>query len=181
MKQFNQSMQFVKRALGCAIFLFSYMYGHAQEVKLLQGEEWTNIPMEQTQSELKPGWKILDFKLKDKVVHYFWGEQSRTLTDDAQPSFLIIPAENEVLVDYAIVQLSRKNGYRRLSKPRLMDNRYERIIPSGFQIQAAQGEGFICRPLSSLSAGEYIVVNLNQKPIGEMEDIKAFPFQVPRK
>ncbi len=168
-------------ALVCANFLFPIMPCYAQEVKMLQGKQWTNIPAEQTQSELKPGWKILDFKLKDKVIRYFWGERSNAITDDATPSFLIILGENERLVDYAIVQLSRKNGYRKLSKPRLADNDYDRIVPSGFHIQAAPDEGFICRPISPLSWGEYIVVHLNQKSIGEMEDIKAFPFQVPKK
>ena len=67
------------------------------------------LTAEQTQSELKPGWIVFDIKLKDKLIHYLSGGSSSQLTDDNMPEFHIVPAEHEVLADYAKYVCRKRN------------------------------------------------------------------------
>lgn len=134
---------------------------------------------EQTQTEIKPGWKIADIQLKSKAVKYFWGKQAQQLTDDQMPTFIIHPKETEKLVDYAIIRLKQKRQYRTIPSPRLFENDYLRIEPKNFSIKTLEDISFECRPLKALEKGEYILINLAQKPIGELQDFVAFPFRVP--
>ncbi len=80
----------------------------AQKVELKVRDNFATLKAEQTQSELKPGWTVFDIKLKDKLTRYLSGGHSSQLTDDNMPEFHIIPAEDEVLADYAIIRLLNK-------------------------------------------------------------------------
>ena len=40
-------------------------------------------------------------------------------------------------------------------------------------------QGFVCKPRNPLDKGEYILVYLNQTPIGELRDLKVYSIQVP--
>lgn len=152
---------------------------YAQKVELKVQDNLVKLMPEQTQSELKPGWTIFDIKLKDKLVHYLTGGHSSQLTDDNMPEFHIIPSENEMLNDYAILRLQNKKYYRRLPKNNIWENDYIRVEPSNFFIKSDGDNGFICHPLDALIKGEYILLNLKQNPIGDLKDLKVYSFQVP--
>lgn len=152
---------------------------YAQQVELKVADNFVKLAAEQTQSELKPGWIIFDIKMKDKVTHYLDGGHSSQLTDDNMPEFHIIPAENEVLADYAVIRLLNKKYYRKLPKSNLLENDYKRVEPASFFIKSDGDNGFVCHPLEALTKGEYILLNLKQKPIGDLEDLKVYTFQVP--
>ena len=47
----------------CLLLLF-VLPVKAQKVEIAVGEGWAEIPVQQTQSELKPGWKIVDYQMK---------------------------------------------------------------------------------------------------------------------
>lgn len=149
----------------------------AQKVETMVGDAWAEIPVLQTQSELKPGWKIVDYQMKSKLIHYLSGGRATQLTDGDRPAFRITPGEEEVLVDYVVIRLKAAKYYRKIPKSRLMDNDYMRLEPSRFDIKA-ENEAFICRPLQPFKAGEYILVSLSQSPIGELQDLLVYPFSV---
>jgi len=152
---------------------------HAQKVELKVTDSYAEIRAEQTQTELKPGWTVFDIKLKDKFIHYLDGAHATQLTDDGSPEFRITPAGNEVLADYAVIRLQGRKYYRRMAKSNVRENEYKRIEPEHFFIKSDGKDGFICRPLEPLLRGDYILLNIAQKPIGDLEDLRVYPFRIP--
>ena len=166
----------MKRILSL-LALLSALFAQAQKVEIAIAGNWAEIPAQQTQSELKPGWKIVDYQTKSRLTHYLFGGRASQLAEGNRPTFRVAPGSEEVLVDYALIQLKRFKSYRKLPKPQLSDNAYVRLEPDKFSIKA-EGEAFLCQPLSPLAPGEYILVNLSQQPIGELGDLRVYPFCV---
>ena len=159
------------------LMLLSALNVGAQKVELAVGEGWVEIPVQQTQSELKPGWKIVDYQMKSKLTHYLSGGHASQLTDGNRPVFRVTPAEKEVLIDYVLIRLKESKYYRKMFKPLLIECNYTRLEPSYFDIKA-ESDSFICQPRQPLKPGEYILVNLTQPPIGELQDLLVYPFCV---
>lgn len=157
--------------------LLSALNVGAQKVELAVGEGWVEIPVQQTQSELKPGWKIVDYQMKSKLTHYLSGGHASQLTDGNRPVFRVTPAEKEVLIDYVLIRLKASKYYRKMFKPLLIECNYTRLEPSYFDIKA-ESDSFICQPRQPLQPGEYILANLKQQPIGELQDLLVYPFSV---
>ena len=159
------------------LMLLSALNVGAQKVELAVGEGWVEIPVQQTQSELKPGWKIVDYQMKSKLTHYLSGGHASQLTDGNRPVFRVTPAEKEVLIDYVLIRLKASKYYRKMFKPLLIECNYTRLEPSAFDIKA-ESDSFICQPRQPLQPGEYILANLKQQPIGELQDLLVYPFSV---
>lgn len=157
--------------------LFCVLNVQAQKVEIAVGESWAEIPVQQTQSELKPGWKIVDYQMKSRLTHYLSGGHASQLADGNRPVFRVTPAENEVLVDYVLIRLKATKNYRQMFKSHLIENNYTRLEPSDFDIKA-ESDSFICQPRQPLKPGEYILACLSQKPIGELSDLLVYPFCV---
>lgn len=149
----------------------------AQKVEMSVAGAWVEIPAQQTQSELKPGWKIVDYQMKSRLVHYLSGGRAMQLSDGNCPALRVTPGSDEVLVDYALIRLKHYTEYRKLQKSKLTDNAYQRLEPEGFHVRA-EGDAFVCQPRHPLLPGEYILVNISQKPIGELQDLLVYPFSV---
>ena len=128
-------------------------------------------------SETKPGWKIVDIKLKDKTSHYLWGRQSGQLADSPQPTFDIYLSDKQTLVNYRIVRLKQKKQYRLLPKPRLADNEYLECSPANFLIKPIGQTGFRCTPLQPLKPGEYILLDAGQDT-SDMQKVEVYAFTV---
>ncbi len=160
------------------LFALNTLNSFAQKVWMNVAGNAIPLKEEQTQTETKPGWKIVDIKLKDKQVRYLAGSSSPQMADNASPTLLIYPNENETLTDYALIRLRGRRQYRQLTFPTLEKNQYTRFLPEYFDIQPATGLGFACTPKVPLKAGEYIVVYLPQKPIGESGDYMVHAFSV---
>ena len=159
------------------IALLSALTVQAQQVEIAIGEGWAVIPAQQTQSELKPGWKIVDYQMKSRLTHYLFGGHATQLADGNQPALRVTPGEKEVLVDYVLIRLKHYKSYRKLPKAKLMENVYMRLEPKDFNVRA-EDDAFVCQPHQPLTPGEYILVCLTQKPIGELGDFLVFPFSV---
>ena len=104
---------------------------------------------------------------------------ARQLTDDQMPTFRLTPAQGETLVDYALIRLRAKRQWRVLPNALLRLNSYHRIEPKYFYIKPAGDTAFEFHPLAALNRGAYILVNLAQQPVGELQDYVVYPFQVP--
>lgn len=159
----------------CLLAFLSALSTYAQRVEISVADRWAEIPAQQTQSELKPGWKIVDYQMKSRLTHYLSGGHATQLADGNRPAFRVTPGEKEVLLDYAIIRLKSYKSYRKLPKVQLSDNEYIRLEISNFNIKA-EGDAFVCQPLQPLSPGEYILVSFSQKPIGELQDLLVYPF-----
>ena len=166
----------MKKIISLFVLLFALGI-RAQRVEISVGSGWAEIPAQQTQSELKPGWKIVDYQMKGKLTHYLSGGHASQLAEGNQPVFRVTPAEKEVLVDYALIRLKASKYYRKMFKPLLIENNYIRLEPSYFDVKA-ESDSFICQPRQPLKPGEYILVNLTQPPIGELQDLLVYPFCV---
>ena len=151
----------------------------AQKVQLIEADSPITIQARQTQTEVRPGWRIVDIQLKKHVTRYLYGRHSTQLTDDGQPRFLIQPSASETLIDYAIIRLQEKKSYRRLPNAMLTANAYTRITLTDFEIMPGEAEAFLCRPRKPLPRGEYILVSLTQEPVAPLGDYMVYPFQVP--
>ncbi|MGX8697319.1 MAG: hypothetical protein ACSW8D_13140, partial [Prevotella sp.] len=74
----------MKKLFSVLVFIIA-ISAHAQKVEIAVGEGWTNIPAQQTQSELKPGWKIVDYQMKSRLIHYLSGGHASQLADGDKP------------------------------------------------------------------------------------------------
>ena len=166
----------MKKIFSVLAFICAFS-AHAQKVEIAVGDAWMEIPAQQTQSELKPGWKIVDYQMKSRLIHYLSGSHASQLADGEKPVFRVIPGPNEVLLDYALIRLKRYKTYRKLPKVTLLENEYTRLELSNFNIKS-EDDSFICQPLQPLSPGEYILVSFSQKPIGDLQDLLVYPFCV---
>lgn len=159
--------------------LFCVLDATAQKVEIAVGSSWAEIPVQQTQSELKPGWKIVDYQMKSRLTHYLSGSHATQLAEGNRPAFRVTPGDKEVLVDYALIRLKCYKYYRKLPVTKLMDNTYIRLEPNMFDIKF-ESDAFVCQPRQSLVPGEYILVCLSQQPVGELSDLLVYPFCVMR-
>ncbi|MBR6141392.1 MAG: hypothetical protein IKQ37_06490 [Bacteroidaceae bacterium] len=148
-------------------------------MEIAVGSSWAEIPVQQTQSELKPGWKIVDYQMKSRLTHYLSGSHATQLAEGNRPAFRVTPGDKEVLVDYALIRLKCYKYYRKLPVTKLMDNTYIRLEPNMFDIKF-ESDAFVCQPRQSLVPGEYILVCLSQQPVGELSDLLVYPFCVMR-
>lgn len=149
----------------------------AQKVEISVGGNWAEIPVQQTQSELKPGWKIVDYQMKGKLTHYLSGGHALQLAEGRRPVFRVTPGGKEVLADYAIIRLKATKYYRKMFRPLLIECNYTRLDLNSFEIRAEE-EAFVCQPRQPLQAGEYILVDMQQQPVGELQDLLVYPFCV---
>ena len=161
------------------ILLFLPLQVWSQRIWLMVGPGFIEVPAEQTQTEVRPGWRIVDIQLRDHTTRYLQGRVARQLTDDRMPLLRVMPGHGETLVDYALIRLRQKRSYRQFSHPELRMNEYLRIEPANFSISVLNDSVFECRPNASLTPGSYVLTNLAQKPLGEMGDYTVFPLQVP--
>jgi len=165
------------KGILCVLACLLPLMAQAQKVEIRVGSNWAEIPAQQTQSELKPGWKVVDYQMKSKLTRYLSGGHASQLSDGLQPVFRVTPAEKEVLIDYVLVRLKTSKYYRKMFKPLLIECNYTRLEPSYFDI-SAESDAFICQPKQPLKPGEYILANLKQSPIGELQDLLVYPFGV---
>jgi len=165
------------KKIMCLLALLCVLSLRAQRVEITVGEVWAEIPVQQTQSELKPGWKIVDYQMKSRLTHYLSGGHASQLSDGLRPSFRVLPGEKEVLVDYVLIRLKDSKYYRKFPKAKLTDNAYIRLEPNDFDIRA-DGDAFVCQPRQPLQQGEYVLLNLQQQPVGDLGDLLVYPFSV---
>lgn len=151
----------------------------AQECELQVAGHWVSLRAEEMQTEIKPGWSIAGKKLKDTRVLYLWGRSALQMTDDRRPVLRVHPADQETLVDYALLRLKQRRDHRRLPKDELRDNTYVRLEPEHFDIRVEGDDAFVCTPRVDMSAGEYILVCLTQTIQEGQAGYRVFPLRVP--
>ncbi|MCF0196499.1 MAG: hypothetical protein HUK03_04595 [Bacteroidaceae bacterium] len=151
---------------------------HSQRVEMVVADNVSPLTRQRTQTEVRPGWKISDFQLKSRCTRYFWGSRSTQLADSNRPTLVITPGEEETLVQYALIQLKRKKDCRKLPKPMPTHNAYTRVTPRDFLIRATGDESFTCQPLESLEPGDYLLLNIEQAPVGDQGDYEGYTFRV---
>ena len=122
--------------------------------------------------------QFMTFHVGDTRI-YKVSDKLSQLTDDQMPTFRLTPGQGETLVDYALIRLRSKRQWRVLPNPMLRLNSYLRIEPKHFYIKPAGDSAFEFHPLAALDRGAYILVNLAQQPVGELQDYTVYPFQVP--
>ena len=82
----------MKKMISFVLLLFA-LVAKAQKVEILVGGNWAEIPAQQTQSELTPGWKIVDYQMKSKLTHYLSGAHAAQLAEGNRPVFRVTPGE----------------------------------------------------------------------------------------
>lgn len=167
----------MKRSIVSFLLLLYVFAARAQKVEISVAGNWAEIPAQQTQSELKPGWKVVDYQMKSHLTRYLSGGHATQLADGNQPVFRVTPGGKEVLVDYVLIRLKASKSYRKFFQPLLIENNYMRLEPNAFDVKA-ESDSFICQPRQPLKPGEYILAYLTQQPIGELGDLMVFPFSV---
>ena len=156
---------------------FAATVTHAQTIYLDTRPSPVQIESQLTQSELKPGWKIVDIQLKSKINRYLWGAKSRLYCDTHRPSF-IVDTDSLLLSDLVLIRLKTRREYRSIPKPNVHDNKCIFVDLNNFRIEASGEEAFRITPLKDLQPGEYIFTWITARPIGELGDWTVFPFTV---
>lgn len=130
-----------------------------------------------TQTEIKQGWKIVDYKLPNKAIRYLWGAHARQVAESPQPAFVITPV-NCQLADFALIRLKEKKQYRKFPSPNLVECDMHRIDLDFAKIEMVGENKYRVQPLLPLPAGEYIWVNTMGKPLNNFGDVEVYPFTI---
>lgn len=165
------------QTLTAALMALSANQAKAQTVSIVSDGKAFAIEAQQTQTEVKPGWKIVDIQLKDKYQRYLWGTKARQLADSNRPQF-VVDTDTLLLNDMLLIKLKTKKEYRRIPKPQLQDNKYIRVDLSTFSIDAVGEDDFLIRPIHDLEPGEYIFTWSTHTTVGDLQDWIVWPFSV---
>lgn len=173
----------MKRKTAIFFLLFGlYVQGQAQmrqpdpTVFIFVGDSIYPMNAMTSQTELKKGWDIQGINVGRKIKRYFSGARARQ-TVGRRPKFAIYPKTQD-LNDYALIRLKERRGFRYLPASDFKDCDHTRVELGLFNIENLPGLGFAVTPLAPLFPGEYILVDLSQKPINQYGDIKAYDFTV---
>lgn len=166
----------MKKIAIIILFVLGYSHASAQKISIDVDGTMVEIQSQQTQTEIKPGWKIVDIQLKSKLVRYLWGKQARVFSDEKRPAFLVTPAEEGVLSDLVFIKLKQKNEYRRIPKSIILENNVVPVDLSNFDIKVQGDSTFMIRPRQDMEPGEYVMTWLNAPLIGEYEDWTVWAF-----
>lgn len=167
----------IKISLAVALISATCTASKAQEITLLSGDVAIPITKQQTQTEKKPGWKIVDIQLKDKLKRYLWGRKAKQSADDNSPRF-IIDTDSLLLSDLVVIKLKQKKEYRNIPKPQIHKNKCIHVDFSTFHIEPYGNDLFLIHPIEPLEPGEYIFTWKTASPVGEMEDWIVWPFSI---
>jgi hypothetical protein len=161
-----------------ALLLFAAGMGtRAQEITLLGNGVSFPIEVQQTQTEVKPGWKILDIQLKSKFKRYLWGTKAKQLAENSLPKF-IVDTDSLLLSDLVLIKLKGKKEYRSIPKPEVYQNKCIHVDFSTFYIETYGSDLFLIQPIQPLAPGEYIFTWKTLSPVGKTEDWLVWPFSV---
>ena len=162
------------------LLLLAYFYiipSKAQSIALSDNGNTIEIESQQTQSEIKPGWKIVNIQLKSTLKRYLWGNTAKIYTDQQQPRF-VVNTDSLTLSEMALIKLKSKREYRSIPKPNIYDNNCIYVDFNTFHIEPYGEESFIIQPLRALDSGEYIFTWISLPPVGEYHDWIVWPFSV---
>lgn len=149
----------------------------AQSISLFSDGKAFKIEAQQTQTEVKPGWKIADIQLKSSLQRYLWGARAKDYADNARPQF-IVDTDTLLLSDMVLIKLKAKKEYRRIPKAEIHDNKRIYVDLSNFRIEAYGNESFLIQPLADLESGEYIFTWTTKETIGDLNDWAVWPFSI---
>lgn len=141
------------------------------------GDSIYRIAPQTTQTEVKAGWKIVDYQTKSKTTRYLWGAHSKQLIDTQQPCFFINPGSSQ-LIDFAIIKLSTKRDHRRLPKAQLKECTYRTFDLYNVSTELLSDDNYKVTPKEPLAPGEYIILQMTQTPVNDMGDITVYPFTI---
>ena len=149
----------------------------AQAIRMDVNPAPVPIDAQQTQSELRPGWKIVDIQLKSKIKRYLWGAKAKDLCETGRPSFIVC-TDSLLLSDLVMIRLKQHRDYRSIPKPNVHDNKCVFVDLNNFVVEAYGEDEFRITPIGILPPGEYIFTWLTSDTIGDLDDWIVYPFSV---
>ncbi len=149
----------------------------AQTVDFMTDGKLFRIDEQITQSEKKPGWRIVDIQMKSTIQRYMWGAHSKQLVDSNRPQF-VVNTDSLLLCDMVLIKMKEKREYRKIPQAEINDNACIYVDFNNFDIQSYGDESFLICPLKALESGEYIFTWTTTPKVGELEDWKVWPFSV---
>lgn len=154
-------------------------HAHAQSITLVDNGIETRMEKEQTQTEVKPGWKIVDIQLKSKLQRYLWGAHSQVYSDSREPQFLVT-TDTLLLSNLVLIRMVPKAQYRKIRKPVVQDNEPLFVDLTSFSIQPYkdQEDAFLIQPTTPLAPGEYLFTWFGAPCIGKFEDWNVWTFTI---
>lgn len=138
-----------------------------------------DIEPQTTQTQIKPGWKIVDVQLKDKLTRYLWGAHAQHYIERGRPEF-VVKTDTLLLSNLVLVQLKEKREYRQMRKPHLHDNDLTFVELKTFSISQYEDseDTYIIRPTEDIQPGEYFFTWYGAATIGKTEDLVVWPFTI---
>ena len=165
--------------LMCPLSLCAQMPKTEPVACITIGDSLYALPVEQTQTEVRPGWKIADVaETRAKMTRYVWGPRSRQIADGRTPRLVVRTRQDGTINDFVLIRLKEKKQYRQLPKPQIVDCKPTYIDLFTFRIEVLPDERYAVTPLRPLQPGEYILVDRGGKDASEFGDKVVYSFTV---
>lgn len=158
-------------------FAFGQRKALSSMVSIFVGDSIYEIPPVVTQTEYKPGWKIVDIQTNGKTSRYLWGKHSRQYCDDRQPRFIIDPRQC-TLADFVLIKLKEKKEYRKFASHDFYECDFKRFGLDLVAITVLDDDRFDVRFHDPLMPGEYVIVNMKAEAVNEYGDVEVYPFTI---
>ena len=182
----------LKKALFTTIIgVLSATQTTAQTISILEGTTPIRIQQTQTQTQINPGWKIVDLQLPSRTQRYLWGQHAKDtpITDGRRPQ-LVITTDSLLLGDMVLIRLKTRSEYRLIPKPDVHDCKKVFCDLQNFSIQPyhtavsttdnpeADESTFLVQPLQDMEPGEYILTWLTAPTVGQYHDWTVWPLSI---
>lgn len=154
------------------------MPSESPEVQIIISDSVYTIEKSSTQTEIQKGWDVVGYTVGRRTTKYLWGRRSGQPIDNPTPFFLLNPQGGSTLSDFVLMRLRQRRVYRQFFEPILRDNEYTCIDLVHFSIEPTRDDRFLVRPQQRLAPGEYILLNINQVPHGELKDYYGYCFTI---
>lgn len=171
-RRFITSMAFV-----WATMAFAQQSHQASNVGVFINDSVYFIEPQTTQTEVKAGWKIVDYQTRNKTTRYLWGTRSKQPIDNTRPCFYINPGTTQ-LTDFAIIRLTPKRDCRKLPKAQLRDCKNKPFDLYTVKAELMPDDNYKVTINEPLLPGEYIITQMTQKSVDDMGNIIVYPFTI---
>lgn len=175
-------MKLPRKKIIIAVYAFALatLESKAQSISFMDSNgTLIGIESQTTQTQVKPGWKIVDVQLKDKLTRYLWGAHAQHYIDKDKPEF-VVKTDTMLLSHLVMVQLKKKREYRQMRKPYLHENELTFVELKTFSISQYEDseDTYVIRPTEDIQPGEYFFTWYGAATVGKMKDLVVWPFTI---
>ncbi len=149
-----------------------------EAVSLIVGERAYPIFPSVTVNHRRTPWNVFSFDVGGRTAKCFPGRGATQTVEGGRPRFLVTTGQDARLADFAIIRLRTTRRWRRLPQSELTANTRLAVDLGTFTVRETAEGRYEIEPLEPLPPGQYVLLNMNQRPMGSELAYEGYCFSV---